>query len=326
MPSASELLDRLGGVSWPALALALALHVTAIGARSRAWRTILAHDFPEAAVSGRGIFGAFAAGVGANSILPARLGDVLKLFLARRQVPGSSYPTLISSLFVIALLDSVIALGFVLWAISAGELPGFATLVSDAGSLGERVSSHPGITTAVALLLASALVVALRFARRKLSALRAGFLRGLTVLRDWRLYLLHVVPWQGLSWALQLGAFWCFLRAFGLPASLENAVLVQAVQSLAIAVPLTASGAGAEQALLLLAFAGEAGTGTLLAFAVGMRLALIAANVVLGGLAVGLLLRTLRLRTILRAESDLLEHLKDRLGFRLAARLRRATR
>jgi uncharacterized membrane protein YbhN (UPF0104 family) len=314
----AELLDRLAGVSWPALALALAFHIAALAARAQAWRAILAATFAQAPVPYRGIFGAYATGVGANSVVPARLGDVLKLFLARRQVTGSSYPALVSSLVVITFLDVVIALGFVLWAVSTGRLPGLATLVSDAGSLGERVTPHPAMATATAAVAAAGLVIAVRLARHRLMELARALLRGLCVVRDWRFYGLRVVPWQAFGWALQLAAFWCFLEAFGLSASLERAALVGAVQSVAIAVPFTASGAGAEQALLVLVLKDEFGAAAPLAFAIGMRLAIIAANVLLAAAAGGLLLRTWRLGTLLRGESELRAHLGSAPGVRFA--------
>ena len=105
---------------------------------------------------------------------------------------------------------------------------------------------------------------------------------------------------------LPLGGLFFFLKAFGVHASLHNALLVQVVDSLATLFPATPGGAGTKQGLIVFLFRHQAvSRALLLAFSVGMNIALVALNVVLGLLAVGLMTRTFsfkRLRAASRAD------------------------
>ena len=91
------------------LAIGLACHLARLVARSLAWRNILAASFPGARIRRLDIFGAYVAGVGLNSVAPARAGDVLKLVLTKRRVEGSNYATLTPTLLVETLFDTVVA-------------------------------------------------------------------------------------------------------------------------------------------------------------------------------------------------------------------------
>src|ERR671936_301736 len=127
--------DELASVSWIALALALAFHFAKVLVRTFAWRNILAAAYPEGRVPWRPVAGAYVAGVGVNSIVPGRGGDLVKLYLVRRRVPGATYTTLTSTLVTETLLDMVLATGFFLWALSIGVVPSVHTPSFDWGWL-----------------------------------------------------------------------------------------------------------------------------------------------------------------------------------------------
>ena len=112
-------------------------------------------------------------------------------------------------------------------------------------------------------------------------------------------YVRTVVLWQLADWGLRFTTIWFFLGAFGIPQSVEHAVLVQATMSLATLVPATPGGIGTEQALLVYAFrdVGVART-PLLAFSVGMKLTITVVNVVVGFTAIFLTLGTVRYRSV----------------------------
>ncbi len=57
----------------------------------------------------RSILGAVFAGVGVNAIIPARGGDAVRVFLAKRSVPDSSYTTIAATLVVLTLFDFLVA-------------------------------------------------------------------------------------------------------------------------------------------------------------------------------------------------------------------------
>ena len=78
--------------------------------------------------------------------------------------------------------------------------------------------------------------------------------------------------------------------------------LVQVTQSLAVLFPISPSGIGTEQALLLYIFRGVTSRTSALSFSVGMRVTLIIVNATLGLGAVLLMVRTLRFRAVVDAE------------------------
>src|SRR2546423_14792509 len=86
--------DHLAAVRWTALAIALGLHVAKLWFRAIAWRNILRAAYPGERIRLLRVFGAYIAGVGVNSVAPARGGDAVKLYLIRHRIERSRYPTL----------------------------------------------------------------------------------------------------------------------------------------------------------------------------------------------------------------------------------------
>ena len=296
--------DHLADVGWTALGIALVCQFIKVGCVSRAWRNIIAASYPGSDVRWRSIWGAMLARVGVNAVLPARGGDAVGLFIVKRRVEGSTYPTLGATLIALTLFDSVVALCFIVYALSTGELPGSSVLAHLKGFDFHWFFAHLRATliAAGAILLVSLLLL-LWFAEQL-----AGFWQrvrlGFKVFSDKASYLRHVAVWQTADWCLRLTAIYFFLRAFHVPATLHNAVLVQATQSLAVLFPISPSGIGTEQALLLYTFAGKASRTTLLSFSVGMRVTLIVFNALLGFGAILVLLRTLHWRRQVAADRD----------------------
>ena len=250
----------------------------------------------------RSVFGAYVAGIGVNAIVPARGGDLLKVFLVKRRVAGSTYPTLGATLLVETLLDLVIASALVAWAIATGVLPGLDVLPSLPAVDWLWLFQRPRLAAAVA---AGALFLGVVFgiwAARHIEAFRRRVAQGFAVLSPPTRYLRVVVPWQLLDWGFRLATVYFFLVAFGLHASFYDALRVQVTQSLSTVLPLTPGGIGTEQALLVYVFSGEQGARALLSFSVGMKLVLIAANVALGFGAIAVMLRTLRWRRVVAAD------------------------
>jgi glycosyltransferase 2 family protein len=293
---------HLSAVRWEALGLALAFHLLKLVVRGFAWRNILAVSYPEVRVKRPGVLGAYAAGVGVNAIAPARAGDVVKLYLVKRRVPGSSYATLTPTLVVETLFDAVVAGALLLWALAAGVVP--------SGEVLKRLPSvdwswpfhHPRAMLAIlVVLLAGGIVLAFRV-RRRVREFRAQVGRGFAILHEPRLYLRRVVAWQAFSWVLRLLSVYEFLRAFRLTPSLHNALVVQVVESISTLLPFTPGGAGTKQGLLAYAFRDEFSISSVLSFSVGMNIALVVVNVLVGFGALFLLARTLRWRRLADAQ------------------------
>jgi uncharacterized protein (TIRG00374 family) len=149
-----------------------------------------------------------------------------------------------------------------------------------------------------ALVLGIGIGVLLVVATRKVQAFWQRVRQGFSILTDFGDYVRRVVSWQALSWVFRLTTIYFMLRAFHVPATIHNALIAQIAQSLSTLLPIAPGGAGTEQGLLLYLLNGKASRSALLSFSVGMHIAIVVLNVLLGVLAVMLITRTLRLRKL----------------------------
>jgi uncharacterized membrane protein YbhN (UPF0104 family) len=296
--------DHLASVDWKWLALGIACHLCKLLAVSRAWTNIVRAAYPKSRVVYRQMFGAYVAGTGVNAVIPARGGDVVRLFLAKRRVEGATYTTLISTSLLQTIFDMVIATCFILWAITQHVLPGLNVLRSPSlPSLDYGWAfRHPVaglVLVGLLLLLGTALVF---WIAERVEEFKAKVAQGFAAFADRSYYVRHVVPWQLLDWSLRLATVFFFLRAFGIPATLHNALLVQVSQSLSTILPVSPGGIGTEQALLVYIFRNVASKSVALSFSVGMRVTLIIVNALVGFTAILLMTGTVHVRRA--AEAD----------------------
>jgi uncharacterized membrane protein YbhN (UPF0104 family) len=292
--------DHLAAVDFRMLGIALALHVAKVLVRCRAWQNILKAAFPGSRVRWRHVTGAYFAGVGVNAIVPARGGDAVKLFLLKRRIEGSTYPTLASSLFAETFADLVIASILLTWAFFAGVLPGLSVLPNLPSIDWYWPAHHPRATLAIAVVLILLLVAGLIWANRKVAEFRARVAQGVAIFRDRPAYISGVVSWQLLSWALRLGSVFFFLLAFHIDATIHDALAVQVADSLATVLPFSPGGVGTKQGLLVYMLRGRASGTALLSFSVGMHVAVTVVNVVLGAIAMFLMHGSLKFRRTIR--------------------------
>jgi uncharacterized membrane protein YbhN (UPF0104 family) len=222
--------------------------------------------------------------------VPARGGDVVRIFFAKRSIEGSSYATIASTVVLLSLFDFVVASSLVLWAAIAGLLPGLGSL-GPSFDFGWAVDNPRRFIIGLLVVLAILLAVLLWYAEQ-IGDFKQRIAQGFAALRDFRLYLRRVALWQAVDWSCRLVAVLFFLSAFGLPATLHNALLVQVSAGLASLLPISPGGIGTEQAFLLYLFSGQVSRSALLAFSVGMRLTLITVNAALGFAAIFLTLKT----------------------------------
>lgn len=297
--------ERLAAVEFLPLALAICTHILKTACTSRAWRNTIAAAYPDAEVPWRSIYGSYVSGVGVNAVMPARGGDLVRLYLAKHRIEGATYPTLTASLLVEAVFDFLVSASLLVWALSLGVLPGLDTVRRLPSIDWLWLFHHPQLAAALGVAATVGLVVLYAFGRRRWRDFRDRVAQGVVILRRPRRYLRRVVAWQALDWMLRLATIYFVLRGFGLVANLHNALLVQVTQSLSTLMPLTPGGLGTEQALLVYVFRGEAPTGALLSFSVGRLAVITAVNVVVGFAAIGLMLRTFRWRR--RVESGQLD-------------------
>jgi uncharacterized membrane protein YbhN (UPF0104 family) len=294
---------HLSAVRWTPLALALAFNLLKLVVRSFAWRNILVAAYPGVRIRRHSVFGAYVAGVGVNAIAPARAGDVVKLYLVKRRVEGSTYTTLAPTLVVETLFDFFAAGAIFLWALSEGVLPSREVIKRLPSVDWSWPLSHPNVSIVVAAVLVLGLLLFGMLAGRRIEAFRQQVGRGFAILSDFGAYLRLVVSWQLLSWGCRLATIYFFLRAFRLTPSLHNTLVVQTVESLSTLLPFTPGGAGTKQGLTVFALH-EPSASAEVSFSVGMNIAIVIASVVVGFAALFLMARTLRWRKIADAQKQ----------------------
>jgi uncharacterized membrane protein YbhN (UPF0104 family) len=295
---------HLTSVEWKWLAIGVLAQLGKLVAVSRAWTNIVRAAYPHERVRWLTMFGAYVAGTGVNAIVPARGGDVVRLFLAKRRIDNSTYTTLVSTSLLQTLFDMAVATCFVIWALTQHVLPGIGVLESPSlPSLDYGWAfRHPtiGLVLALLLLLFGAALIA--WIAERVDEFRAKVAQGFAAFADRNYYVTRVVPWQLLDWALRLVTVFFFLRAFHIPATLHNALLVQVSQSLATILPISPAGIGTEQGLLVYIFRNVTTKSLALSFSVGMRVTLIVVNAIVGFTAILLMTGTLHVRR--QAEAD----------------------
>jgi uncharacterized membrane protein YbhN (UPF0104 family) len=301
--------DQLAAVGWTMLAIGIALYVLRLLTRALAWRNILAASFPGASIRRRDIFGAYVAGVGLNSVAPARAGDVLKLVLTRRSVEGSDYATLTPTLLVETLFDTVVAAGILIWAFQQNVLPGLNVLPKLPAIDWHWPAQHPKPFLVIAVVWITVITLLIVIWSKRVKGFWGRVANGFAILRQPRRFVTGVISWQALSWVLRAATIYFVLRAFHLPATAYGIALVLSVQSLSTLLPFTPGGIGTQQGLIVYVFRGRGIKDSLLvSFSVGMQIALTVVNVVLGLIALALMARTLRWKHLVTPARDELEH------------------
>jgi len=308
--AARTFFDQLAAVGWTWLGIALAFHFVRLVCRGLAWRNILAASFPSARIKRLPVFGAYVAGVGLNSVAPARAGDLLKLVLAHRRIEGSSYSTLTPTLIVETLFDTVVAAGVLIWALTQGVLPALDVVK------GHRLRGvdwhwpleHPVAAIVIAVVWITVLALLIWFYAKRVQGFKKRVAAGFAILRDPAAFFRGVVTWQALSWVFRAASIFFLLRAFHLPATAYTVALVLSVQSLSTLLPFTPGGVGTQQGLIVYVFRNQQVANTrLVSFSVGMQIALTVLNVVLGVIALAAMARTLRWRGMVKPAREELE-------------------
>jgi uncharacterized membrane protein YbhN (UPF0104 family) len=269
-----DFFSNLASVRLGPLVLALALFTIYLSFRARASFHILRVAYPDERIQFRRIWGAYFAGYGFNSVIPARGGDVVRLFLTRGSVPNSSYPAIAATFAVELIYDAAIGSLVLLFAFTQGVFPkppDFAKL--NAFDL-SYFAAHPRFTLFLLTALAAGGLVAFALLSARARAFWERVKQGFTILRDRRRYLREVFAVQLAGWGFRFAAFWSLLEAFNVGGSVKNVLLVLGVNAVSAAVPFTPQGAGVQQALLAKVFAGTAAGSTVAAYSVGQQIAI----------------------------------------------------
>lgn len=298
-------LDQLAAIDPLPAFIAILCQLAKLTCTSQAWRNILVAAYPDREVPRRSILGAYVSGIGINAIIPIRAGDAVRVVLAHRAIPGSSYTTVISSTLVLSIFDIAAASTLLIWAVvTLDELPGIGQLPRLRSFDFAWLLDHPLAAELILATILIALVILAIWIHGHVFDFGERVKQAFSVVRDPAAYFGSVAIWQAADWSLRLVTVWFMLDAFDIPQSIQNVLLVQVSSSLATLLPLTPGGLGTEQAFLLYVFGGTVPGAQLLAFSVGMRLLLMATNVVAGFTALTLTLRTVNFRGVLKSAKD----------------------
>ncbi len=298
-------LDQLAAIDPLPAFLAILCQLAKLTCTSQAWRNILVAAYPDRDVPRRSILGAYLSGIGINAIIPVRAGDAVRVILAHRAIPGSSYTTVISSTLVLSIFDIAAASTLLIWAaVTLDELPGIGELPRLRSFDFAWFLDNPLATELILATILIGLVILGIWIHGHVLDFWERVKQAFSVVRDPPAYFASVAIWQAADWTLRLVTVWFMLDAFDIPQSVQNVLLVQVSSSLATLLPLTPGGLGTEQAFLLYVFGGTVPGAQLLAFSVGMRLLLMATNVVTGFTALTLTLRTFNFRGVMKSAKD----------------------
>lgn len=215
----------------------------------------------------RGLFPIFCVGAGANNIIPARGGDLLRIAAARDRYEIPAFVTA-GTLFAERLLDGVV--------LSVWILMG-ALMVGETGPLllaGVALSAGSALGLVLAALIASHPTAAERTIWRltrwlptrwhaKIGRATADFVLGLGAFR--RRHSLWRIAWTSVAiWLADLGLYIVIGLGFGIDLGAGAYFLLEGVGNLALGVPATAAGLGSFDYLTLVS-AKELGVPTELA-------------------------------------------------------------
>ncbi len=280
------------------------LHLLHQVVRTRGWFNILRAACPSAGeLRARDVTLAYLAGAGLNGVVPARGGDLAKLYLIRRRAPRTRWSTLAATFLPETLFESAVAAALLLWVLSSGLVP--VPGVPDVHSLLVPRSIQPGVLSMVAIAaVGAALMLSWRNLRARTARLIGCLLVGVAILERPRDFLRGVVIWQALARIIRLGSLAALMSAFGLPVTLETALLVMAVQGGSRLLPSAPASAGMRIALL--AYGLPAATGetvavaNITAFSVGVGATLAAVGLAIALAILGRELGTASPKTMVR--------------------------
>jgi uncharacterized membrane protein YbhN (UPF0104 family) len=312
--AARTFFENLAAIDPAALGIALGFYLAHLLARTRAWRNVLQAAYPRTNVSYPRITAAYLAGAGLNSFIPARVGDAVKIFLAKRSIPGSSYPAITSSFFVQSVFDTPVGILVLIYAITQGLLPKPPELPTIPAFELSFWAENPQLLIFTITVLGIAAVIVFAVLARRVEEFWSHVKQGVVVLTDLRLYLRTVFLWQAIAWGLRFFALWFFLEAFGLDGSFQNVLLVMSVVAVSTVLPFTPGGAGAQQALLVATVEGGS-RAAVLSYSVGQQAAIAVWTMILGFISLFAVFRTTNWRGLIReAEEEVSDQSGERDG------------
>ncbi len=240
--------DAFRVVRWEWVVAAIGLNLLSVIVRAFAWRTVITQALPAPHPRFSLVFSAFSVGLFANALLPGRVGELARVAVLTRKLPGrpGAWASLVGSVFAHRVFDLVPSLLLVVWVLLTAKIPGWAITSLE-------ILAAVGITLLVIGFLAA------RSHRVTPVDNAAGGVRRFVTMARFGLGVFRApVPaatallFQCLGWLCQLFAVWATMRAFHIYKPLPAAGLVLVLMNLATIVPLWPGNVGLLQAVIAL--------------------------------------------------------------------------
>jgi uncharacterized membrane protein YbhN (UPF0104 family) len=281
-PDWSTVNDAFTAVRWHWAVVSILLNLLSAITRAIAWSIVIRQSMPPPHPTLPLVFSAYSVGLFGNAVLPGRVGELARVAVLSRKLPGSrpggTWASLLGTVFAHRLFDVLPSMLLVVYVLITAKLP------------------HWAVTSLIAVLSVGVALVLFGVAsarRHHRSALdRGGTMRHLVTMARHGLGVLHeplpalgALFFQCLGWFCQLMAVYTAMRAFHLHLSVPAAGLVLVLMNVAMLFPLWPGNIGLLQAAIALPLV-QYGVAYADGFAFGIGLQAIEASV---GVGVGLI-------------------------------------
>ena len=239
--------DAFTIVRWEWVVVAIALNLVSVLVRAVAWKIVIDQALAEPHPRFPLVFSAFSVGLFANAVLPGRIGELARVAVLTRKLPGrrGAWAALLGTVFAHRLFDLIPALLLVIYALLTAKVPHWA------------YTSLEIVLGVGFALFAFGLASARRQSRPVLDQL--GPVRRLLAMARQGLGIFHsplpavgAAFFQCLGWFCQLLAVFFAMRAFHIYAGLPAAALVLVLVNVATIFPLWPGNVGLVQAAVAL--------------------------------------------------------------------------
>ncbi|HTQ44531.1 MAG TPA: lysylphosphatidylglycerol synthase transmembrane domain-containing protein [Polyangiaceae bacterium] len=279
-PSLTAIGDAFKAVQWEWVVVAIVLNLLSVVARALAWTTVIHNAMPPPHPRAMLVFSAFSVGLFANAVLPGRIGELARVAVLTRKLPGrkGAWAMLVGTVFAHRVFDIVPVMLLVLYVVVTANIPtsARATLLAVIG-VGVGMFAFAFVSARRHHALPEDGVGPVR---RLLHMGRAG----LGVMRT-PLGAAGAIFFQILGWLCQLLAVYTAMRAFGIHAPLPAAGVVLLLMNVVTIFPFWPGNVGLVQVAIASALVGY-GVAYSTGIAYGFGLQAIEVSV---GIGVGLL-------------------------------------
>ncbi|MGZ4354379.1 MAG: lysylphosphatidylglycerol synthase transmembrane domain-containing protein [Gaiellaceae bacterium] len=268
-------------VKWEWVVIAIALNLLSVIARALAWTTVIRQAMPPPHPRVSLVFSAFSVGLFANAVLPGRVGELARVAVLNRKMPGrkGAWPLLVGTVFAHRVFDIVPVMLLVMYVALTANIPpsAKATLLFVIG-------------VGVGLFLFA--FISARRSHQEMTVEGLGPVRRLWTMARHGLGVMRspfgaalAICFQTLGWVCQILAVWAAMRAFGIHAPLPAAGVVLLLMNVVTIFPFWPGNVGLVQVAIASALVGY-GVAYGRGVAYGFGLQAIEASV---GIGVGLL-------------------------------------